>query len=110
MAHCYRDVLTAASLAMIDRLVADTGNASGRFRNFVVHGQPFIVVLPKEQFEVWARFSARKGGVTGSVVRWSGAYVDEQTDTVRELIKRWTDLRGDVVKQLNIFDSFSGLD
>jgi hypothetical protein len=107
LTHCFRDVMGPTLLESVDRLVADTGSASGNLRNFIVHGQPFQMELPDGNIEIWAKLSARKGGVRGPMVRLSAEYVEEQTTTVRNLIDRWSHTRGALCKKLEIWDAIN---
>lgn len=94
LSHCYRDLLNAQMLKEIDTLVSDTGNASGKLRNFIVHGQPFIMDLGEHgKREIWAKQSARKGGVRMAVAQLTTEYVEDQTNEIKSLIERWTEMR-----------------
>jgi hypothetical protein len=104
MAHCLRDVLSPELLAMVDRLVADTGNASGRLRNFVIHGQPVQVELADGRAPFWAKLSARKGGLSGPMVRFSPVYVTEQVEAVKALFARWESARAAIFRLVEFLD------
>jgi hypothetical protein len=87
------EVIGVDPLKEINLLAGETGNASGDLRNFIVHGQPFKIVLSDGHGEMWAKFAARKGGVRGLAVRLSKDYVEAQTGTVKALIDRWVAVR-----------------
>lgn len=105
LASCMRDIIDEPLVDEFNKVVADTGNASGELRNFIVHGQPFKFKAADGSFEVWAKFSARKGGIKGRMVRWDSAYIDTQTDAIRALIGRWEALREKSYKELSLWHS-----
>ena len=104
MAHCLSDVLEPELMVTIDALVGDTGNASGRLRNFVIHGQPFQVALSDGNQPFWAKLSARKGGLRGPMIRFSPVYVTNQVETVKALYARWESARAAIFRLVEFLD------
>jgi hypothetical protein len=104
LAHCMGDVIGRPMVAEINKLCGDTSNASGELRNFIIHGQPFQLELKRGRREIWARFSARQGGLRGSFVRWNGKHIDGQVRTVKLLVERWEATRAKAIQPLRVFD------
>jgi hypothetical protein len=110
LAHCYRDLL-GELLKTVDKLVSDTAKASGKLRNFVVHGQPFVLDLGEQgKREIWGRQSARKGGVRVEIVGLTVGYVEDQTATIKELIERWIDVRTKADREIGLWHDFKDVD
>jgi hypothetical protein len=96
-----------AMLPAIDRLVADTGNATGEIRTTIIHGCAHVLEVEENgsrDVEVWAKFSARKGGIKGRMYRYASGDFDACTDKVRALIERWHQLRKDLKPTLEFLD------
>jgi hypothetical protein len=106
LAHQTADwVLDAAFLTKADALAAETGAASGNLRNFLFHGYPLHFDLSKKRSRLaWAKFAARKGGIRGHMMLIDAASIQKQTDTIRSLVERWTDLRRQISKAAEIKD------
>jgi hypothetical protein len=104
MAHCMKDVVGSDLVEEGNSLSGATANASGELRNFLFHGQPFILALTSGEHEIWAKFAARKGGVQARIVGLTPKYIDAQTATVKEIIERWQSIRERSFKELAIWD------
>jgi hypothetical protein len=87
----------------LNMLCTDTGNASGELRNFLFHGGPLLMKLSDDEtIEFWAKFSARKGGMRGTMVRLSPEYVDNNADHIRDLVDRWVTAKNAVKQAADI--------
>jgi hypothetical protein len=104
MAHCLDEVWVGALLKDIDRLIADTGNASGKSRTFLIHGQPFQIESRDGPVEAWVKLHARKGGIRGPMMLLSAEAVDHETASVKALVERWIAVRTKVFDQIEILD------
>lgn len=77
-----------------DTLVNMTAKANAESRIPIVHSQPQIMRLSEEEeYPFWVRMTARKGGLRGTGVTYSKAYLDTQTETVIALINEWAAAR-----------------
>jgi len=76
-----------------DKLINNTAKANADARIPIVHSQPMVIRLDKEERPVWMRMAARKGGLRGSGVTYTKPYLDSQTRSVLDLIDGWADVR-----------------
>jgi hypothetical protein len=98
--HIESDFFPTDMLEKVNKLGHDTATAAGVYRVWVAHGAPFRFgneEIDQEDGEskewIWAKFSARKGGVKGSMALFTKEIFDKYTDSVRDLITRWHELR-----------------
>jgi hypothetical protein len=103
LAHSMVGVIGKPIRDEIDKLAGETANACGELRNFIIHGQPFQLKTMKGSREIWARFSARKGGVKGVFVRWNGPYIDKQVHKIIALVSKWEDTRTKTFEKLSLW-------
>ena len=85
----------------IDALIGDTGNASGRIRNMLVHGQPLQLLNGDTPVDHWGRMTARKGGAVGTVTILTEPLVNGYVTDVKAIVDRWRDLRTDIFAFMN---------
>jgi hypothetical protein len=76
-----------------DTLVNMTAKANTASRIPIVHSQPAAIRLEGGDRPFWVRWVARKGGLRGTGVSYSEAFLDEQTETVIELVNEWAAAR-----------------
>jgi hypothetical protein len=96
--HILHEYFQECDPADIDRLVADTANASGQIRTAIIHGQPSHLIMQKETWDVWIKLRARKGGVRGPMFRLNKSRFDADTKKVRSILDRWNQLRETMIK------------
>ncbi|MER9554656.1 hypothetical protein [Mesorhizobium sp. M0323] len=79
--------------ARFDNLVNMTAKANAEARIPIVHSQPMAIKLDSGDKPIWMRMAARKGGLRGSGITYTKASLDQQTQTVVELINDWAAAR-----------------
>ena len=76
-----------------DTLINMTAKANAESRIPIVHSQPMVMKLESGDRPFWTRMAARKGGLRGSGITYTKAYLDEQTETVTKLVHEWSSAR-----------------
>jgi hypothetical protein len=88
-----------------DRLASDTERMAGELRNWVAHGQPFLLHVSEDEHHwMWGRFSARKGGVKGKISKMLPHPFDEAASEIRTLVERWHTLRSKLSRRADVLN------
>lgn len=85
--------ISAAWEQRFDTLVNMSAKANAESRIPIVHSQPQAMRLESGDLPFWVRMTARKGGLRGSGVTYTKAYLDEQTANVIRLVHEWAAAR-----------------
>ncbi|MGJ0395212.1 MAG: hypothetical protein ACR65U_03140 [Methylocystis sp.] len=104
-----------ATLDQANKLGSDTATAAGVYRVWVAHGAPFRLTFPEDEepeYEldkrkewIWAKVTARKGGVKGSFAFFTKEIFDKHTESVKSLVMRWNEFRNAVHPRLGWIES-----
>jgi hypothetical protein len=89
----------------VERLVGDTRKKAVEFRNWLAHGQPHLLKACEHlEYWVWAKQSARKGGVKVKLSKFTCEPFDAASADIRELVDRWHELAVGLPRRLEIVD------
>jgi hypothetical protein len=106
------DFFSETLLKQANKLGHDTATAAGVYRVWVAHGAPFnlkhdedeTTEIDEQKQWIWAKMTARKGGVKGSFALFTKEIFDNHTTSVKDLVNQWNDLRKAMKPKLEIID------
>jgi hypothetical protein len=109
--HTESNFFPALMLDQANKLGHDTATAAGVYRVWIAHGAPFrfnVEEIDPEADEkkkwVWAKTSARKGGVGWSIAFFTKEIFEKNTESIKELITRWNDFRIKMAPRLEVLE------
>ncbi len=73
----------------LDKLAGQTHEAAQSYRDFLAHGQPWPVKMPDGEIWVWAKWSARKGGLKANIRRMREGDFKHMADELTSLVAKW---------------------
>lgn len=85
--------VSAAWEARFDTLVNMTAKANAESRIPIVHSQPNVLKFEDGDRPFYVRWTARKGGLRGTGVTYTKAFLDKQTAEVLALAREWSAAR-----------------
>lgn len=105
LAHLNHGQTFIKDMAGLDKLVAETSNATGDIRTMVIHGGAELLGVTEDgadsdAIEIWAKWSARKGGIKGKIFMFTAGHFNAHTATIRALVERWHQLRQDLKEEV----------
>jgi hypothetical protein len=77
----------------LDKICGETHRAAEHYRDFLAHGQPWPLESETETLWVWSKASAKKGGVSTTVMRFKEGDMAYMANEITGLVGRWHGFR-----------------